>query len=201
MSNFPLFIDLSDKNVLVIGGGKVASRKVKVLLSFTDRITVVDPKPHPEILQLIKQKGLKLKRRKFLTQDLKSADLVIVAVNNLSLQKRVFSLCKKKKIPCNSVDSPRFCTFIFPSIVKKGDLVVGVSTGGRAPSVSAKVRKIIENCLPEDIDAILEEIARIRDKLPKGEKRQKFLKELTDELLSPAPEDDVRSGRKPDNCS
>ena len=201
MSYFPLFIDLSDKNVLVIGGGKVARRKVKVLLNFTKRITVVDPNPDQDLVKLINHEGLKLRRRKFLIQDLKSADLVVVAVNNLSLQKRVFNLCKKKKIPCNSVDSPRFCTFIFPSIVKKGDLVAGISTGGKAPSVSAKVREIIEKCLPEDLDAILKEIARLRQKLPKGEKRQKFLKELTDELLNKAQEDNDRSGRKSDNCS
>ncbi len=194
MAYFPIFTDLKDKNVLVVGGGMVGLRKVKTLLNFTNRITVVDPSPDKELIRLIQLRGLALRRRKFLAMDLKDADFVIVAVDDLALQKRVFNLCRKKKIPCNSVDSPQFCTFIFPSIVKKGSLVIGISTGGEAPSVSAKVREVIENCLPENIDIILEKIATMRKKLPKGEKRQKFLKDLTEALLSPDPEEDGRSG-------
>ena len=183
MGYFPFFIDLKDKKVLVVGGGKVATRKVEKLLSFTENITVVAPKVTETIKRLAKEGKITLKRRRFLVSDLKDAFAVIVAVDSLELQRRIFKLCEKRGILCNSVDSPDYCNFIFPSLVVKGDLVIGISTGGKVPALSKRVREIIEDCLPEDVDKVLEEIARLRKSLKKGEKRQELIKKLVEEKL------------------
>ncbi len=183
MPYFPAYIDLSDKEVLVIGGGKVATRKVLNLLKFTDNITVVSPKVSDEIRKLWKERKIKLKRRKFLVGDLKDKDMVIVAVDDLNLQKKVFQLCEKKRILCNSVDSPDFCNFIFPSLIVKGELVIGISTSGKVPALSKRVRELIENCLPQNLEEVLKIIQEERRKLPKGRHRQERIIKLVEELI------------------
>ena len=185
MPFFPIFVDLSQKKVLVVGGGKVAHRKVKSLLRFTKNIKVVAPKVSEELEELIKEKGLKLVRRYFRSSDLKGVDLVIVAVNKLSLQERIFRMCEKRGILCNSVDSPNLCNFLFPSLIVRGDVTLGISTSGRAPALSRRLRELIEECLPEDLEGILDRIAGERERLPKGRERQELMNRLTEELLKP----------------
>ena len=185
MPFFPIFVDLSQKKVLVVGGGKVAQRKVRSLLRFTKNIKVVAPRVSRELEELIKEKGLKLVRRYFRSSDLKGVDLVIVAVNKLSLQERIFRMCEKRGILCNSVDSPKLCNFLFPSLIVRGDVTLGISTSGRAPALSRRLRELIEECLPEDLEGILDRIAGERERLPKGRERQELMNRLTEELLKP----------------
>ncbi len=186
MPLFPAYIDLSHSSVLVVGGGNVALRKVEKLLNFTRNITIVAPRVVRELELLAREKDLVLKRRKFLKGDLKGKSLVIVAVDDLSLQREIFEMCSKKGILCNSVDSPKYCSFIFPSLIVRGDLVIGINTAGRAPALSKKVRELIEECLPSNVREILEKVAEEREKLPKGKDRQKASIELVDRLFRDA---------------
>jgi precorrin-2 dehydrogenase/sirohydrochlorin ferrochelatase len=188
MPLFPVFIDLSKKKVLVVGGGQVATRKVKSLLGFTENVTVVAPEVSPELVQLFKEGRIKLKKRRFMQKDLEGVDLVVVAVDNLKLQRRIYRLCERRGILCNAVDSPDLCSFIFPSLVVRGDLVIGISTSGKVPGLSRRVREIIQRCLPEDIERILEDLRRERESMTKGEERQRRMRELIDKVL-PLSED------------
>lgn len=183
MPFFPVFIDLSKKKVLVVGGGRVATRKVKNLLRFTEDITVVAPKVTRELDEIYREGRIRLKRRRFLAQDLKEADVVIVAVDNVKLQERIYRLCERRGILCNSVDSPEFCNFLFPSLVIRGDLVIGISSSGKVPALSRRVREIVERCLPESIEEVLEELSRERRRMEKGEERQRRITKLVDRLL------------------
>ncbi len=183
MPLFPAYIDLSEREVLVVGGGRVATRKVENLLKFTRRITVVAPKVSERMRELVKKHGLKLRRRKFLTGDLRGKDMVIVAVDDLELQRRIFKLCEKKRILCNSVDSPEFCNFIFPSLIVRGDVVIGISSSGHAPALSKRLRELIEKALPEDLEEVLETLKEERKRGVKGEERQRKLIELVERLI------------------
>ena len=183
MGYFPVFVDLSNRKVLVVGGGRVATRKVKSLLKFTENVTVVAPETTEEIERLAKEGRIKLRKRKFLSSDLKGVFLVIVAVNKENLQRRIFKLCEKRGILCNAVDSPNWCSFIFPSLVVRDSLVVGITTGGKAPAVSKRVRELIEGCIPEDIGKVLEEISEKRKKLPKGERRRRLMTRMVERLI------------------
>lgn len=183
MPLFPAFISLESKDVLVVGGGEVALRKILKLLKFTDNITVVAPTIKKEIVHIARQKGLKILRRRFLLKDLEEKDLVIVAVDNIKLQARIFRECEKRKILCNCVDSPELCSFIFPSLIVEGELVVGITTGGKAPALSKRVKEIIQKSLPENLIDIFEKVATERQRQPKGKKRQKQILELVDRLL------------------
>ncbi len=183
MPLFPAFIDLSRRKVLVIGGGRVAARKIKSLLKFTKNIKVVAPRVSEELRSLMKREGIEYRRRKFIISDLKGVDLVVVAVDDLELQKRVFELCERKRILCNSVDSPEHCNFIFPSLIVRGDLTIGISTGGRVPALSKRIRELLEVCLPDNLDKILEIVSEERERLSKGEERRRRISELVNRLL------------------
>ncbi|GAB6066563.1 bifunctional precorrin-2 dehydrogenase/sirohydrochlorin ferrochelatase [Aquifex pyrophilus] len=175
MAYFPLFVNLKGKKVLVVGGGKVGTRKVKSLLPFGANVKVVSPKFTEELLHLGNMGKVELVKRRFKPSDLKGVDIVIVAVDNIKLQERIYRLCEKRKILCNSVDSPEFCNFIFPSVIKRGNLVIGISTSGKVPALSRALREKLESCIPEDIENILEELSRLRSSMKKGRERQKRL--------------------------
>ncbi len=183
MALFPAFLDLKGKEVLVVGGGKVATRKVEKLLPFDPSITVVAPKVSKELLKLKKKGKIKLRRRKFLTGDLRGKYAVVVAADDEKLQRRIFFLCQKRGILCNSVDNPRYCNFIFPALVMRGDLVVGISSSGKAPALSAEIRRWLEGCLPAGLENLLKNLESERKSLPKGRKRQKHLREAAKEGL------------------
>jgi len=170
MALFPLFIDLSGEPVLVVGGGEVATRKVENLLPFNPRITVVSPRLTPRLQKLAREGKVRWIRRPFRSSDLKGKKLVVVAVDKPQLHRRIHRMCKKRGILCNSVDSPRYCTFIFPSIVKRGELVVGISSSGKVPALSRAVREYLEKVLPEGLGELLAELEKKRREGVKGKR-------------------------------
>jgi precorrin-2 dehydrogenase/sirohydrochlorin ferrochelatase len=190
MPLFPLFVDLKGKEILVVGGGKIATRKVEKLLPFGGKITVVAPQISKELKKLSKQGKIKIKRRRFLTGDLKNKDLVVVATDDINLQKKIFKLCSKKRIPVNSVDSPDYCSFIFGSLIVRGDLVIGITTSSKAPALSKEIRKLIEKHLPPNVEEILNQLYEVRKKYPKSRKRQKLLTQMAKELINKKPDGD-----------
>ena len=178
MAYFPLFVDLEDKNILVVGGGKVAERKISILLQFSRNITVVAKKIKSEKIKRFSiDRKINLKERLFQLSDLDNTDLVIVAVDDISLQKKIYDECMKRKIPVNSVDSIDYCSFIFPAIIKEEDLVIGISSSGKAPALAGRLKDIIKDCLPKNLKLVLKEVAKLRESLPKGLERQKILKD------------------------
>ncbi len=155
-------MNLKGKNVLVVGGGVVASRKIKTLLLFEPRIRVVTKRSSDFIRGLAEEGSVSLSERPFEKGDLEGNDLVVVAVDDIGLQASIFKECLRRGIPVNCVDSPKYCSFIFPSVVVRGALSVGISTSGRAPAVSKRIRELVEGVLPPDIGNVVEEVAGLR---------------------------------------
>ena len=183
MPYFPMFVNLEGKRVVVVGGGKVASRKVEKLLPFEPRIRVIAPKITHYIHSLAKEGKIELLKRRVRLKDLRDAFMVIVAVDDLRLQKKIYGFCVKMGIHCNAVDSPDFCTFLFPALVVRGNLVIGVSTSGKAPALSAGIRELIEKELPQNIEDLLSELEGLRESLPEGMERQEKLIALVRQRL------------------
>ncbi len=183
MALFPLFIDIKDKNILIVGGGQVALRKIEKLLPFEPKIKVVSKDFSPETLNLVKKASIPYEKRSFQFSDLDNTDIVVVCVDNIKLQEEIFRYTRGKNILVNSVDSPAFCDFIFPSYIKRGDLVIGITTSGKAPGLSAKIRQLIEKKLPEDIEEILERIYHLRQSLPKGKERQRKILDVLEKIF------------------
>ena len=175
MAYFPAFLKLDNCKILVVGGGNIAGEKIKRLLDFTEEITIIAPKISDSVKDIIDKKNLELKQRSYNKGDIKNFFIVIVAVDDLSLQKEIYDECQKYNVLCNSVDSVDYCNFIFPSYTKKGALTVAFSTSGVSPSIAKYLRQAIETIIPDSIVDFLEEMKQLRSSLPKGKERMDLL--------------------------
>ncbi len=181
MALFPLFIDLKEKNVIIIGGGNIASRKIKSLLPFKANIVVVADKVSKFITSLFEDGTVALLKKKFEFSDLSGQDVVIVAVDDIELQKNIYEVCKSNNVAVNCVDNPLYCSFIFPSLIVNDDLVIGISTSTKAPAVSKQIRKMIEGVIPNDVGIMIDEVDRLRQSSEKGRLRQDMIKQIVSE--------------------
>ncbi|MGN0468641.1 MAG: bifunctional precorrin-2 dehydrogenase/sirohydrochlorin ferrochelatase [Acutalibacteraceae bacterium] len=180
MTLFPFFEDVENKSFVVIGSGKVAKGKVEKLLSFTKNITVIDENADIEGVSLIK--------RPFEENDIFLGDYVICATDNSEINEFVSNLCRENHIPVNVVDSPENCTFIFPSLIKKGDLTIAIASGGKSPAFCKEMRKRIETIIPENTQEILDKMFALREELKETvlsqKERSRILKAELAKLLS-----------------
>lgn len=174
---FPFFENIEGKRFLVIGGGSVAKGKINRLKQFTDNITVIAESTDIE--------GAIIKP--FEDGDIENADYVIGASDDSALNKHISELCKEKGLPVNIVDNPKLCTFIFPSLIKRGDLVIGITSSGKSPAFSQYIRKEAQKVIPDNTEEIIDELYKLRNELKKTEpdqkKRSKILKKRLKELL------------------
>ncbi len=157
MAFFPIFVEL--KNVLVVGAGVVAFRKISVLLDYGANVTVVAPLISEPIQELAKNGTIRLIERDFADADTAGFDCAVAATANAECNRAVYESCKKRHILLNVADKPELCDFYFPALVRRGDLVVGIGTGGKSPAFSREVKKLIDATLPLDFDKKLETAA------------------------------------------
>lgn len=166
MAYFPFFVDLEGQRGLIVGGGTVALRKAEKLLPYGPALTVVAPEPVSELAAL----PVELTRREFQPEDLDRADFVIAATDNEEENHRISALCQERKIPVNVVDDKEACSFLFPALVRRGNLSVGVSTGGSSPTAAIWLKEQIEGLLPEQTEEILtwleEQRPILKERLP-----------------------------------
>ena len=172
MNLFPFFEDIEGKLFLIIGGGRVARRKAEVLLRFGADILVIAPQTAMEGTRLgsydrlreeiHRTEGICILEKEFTEEDAELADYVIAATDDSELNAMVARACQERKIPVNVVDDPALCTFIFPSLVRRGALTVGITTGGSSPSASRLLRERMEELLPRETEGILERMEGFR---------------------------------------
>ncbi len=141
---YPLLLDLRGKKVVVVGGGRVAERKAKSLVESGASVVVISPKVTKSLEDLSKTGEILLKRREFAPSDLDSAWLVISATDDPFTQRQVFKEASDRRLFCNVVDQPGSCSFIVPSVIRRGSLCISISTGGKSPALAKGVRRKIE---------------------------------------------------------
>ena len=143
MKHYPIFLDLKDRPVLVVGAGKVALRKVKGLVEARARITVVAP----DCLDEIRELPVRVVERTFRASDLNGVALVFAATDDRMVNHRIAIAAKGKGVFANIADSAEECDFVVPARVARGGVQVAISTGGESPRVSAELRKKLEEIL------------------------------------------------------
>jgi len=141
--HYPIFLDLQDRPVLVVGGGLVALRKTKGLVEAGARVTVVSPEFQPEFERLL----VRLVRRKFRAKDISECSLVFAATNDRLVNHRVGIVAKGKSVFANIADSPEECDFLVPARLQHGHVQIAISTGGENPRLAADLRKRLERQL------------------------------------------------------
>jgi siroheme synthase-like protein len=164
---YPIFLNLQGKKCVVVGGGRVAFRKVTTLLNCGADITVISPKPHAEISKLFKNKAIQLVRRNYERGDLRRAALSIAATHVKEINRKVAEESKKNGTPVNVVDDAELSDFIIPSSFRRGDLSVAVSTSGMSPALAKKIRAKLEKKIGIEYAYLLSLIAEIRSEIKK----------------------------------
>jgi uroporphyrin-III C-methyltransferase/precorrin-2 dehydrogenase/sirohydrochlorin ferrochelatase len=149
MDYFPLFIDLKNKNCLVIGAGEVAARKVELLAKAHANITVIAPFISPNIQNLAQQnKHITVIQKEFSPADINQQRLIISATNQASVNKQAAEIANFHNIPINVVDNPDLCSFIVPAIIDRSPIVAAVSSGGASPVLARLLRARLESLIP-----------------------------------------------------
>ena len=185
MSVFPFFVELEGKHCLVVGGGGVARRKAEALLEFGARVSVVAP----EITEALGENpAITPIRRPFREEDLgQDVDFVIAASDDPAVNAWAASLCQARRLPVNRADEDGSQGFTFPALVKRGDLVVGISTGGASPTAAGYFRRWIEAALPESTGEILAYLRtareRVKARFPQGKERTGRIRSLAAQSL------------------
>lgn len=179
MSYYPALLDLEDKLVAVIGGGRVAARKVASLLEVGARVRLVSPRLAPETQAQTSDPGLELRQREFHPNDLDGACLVICATDIESLNRSVAAEAEKRGLFVNVVDVPPLCSFIVPAVVRRGELTVAVSTGGASPAAARRLRERLQDDFGPAWEPYLKLMRALRVKVtaqgrPAEENRPKF---------------------------
>ena len=172
---FPAFMSLKDKKVLLVGGGGVAHRKLLRLLDFTSNVFIVAQEISDEMMATIERHALQYEKRKYHSSDLEAVFIVVVAVDDIALQKEIFEQSRECGCLCNVVDSIAYCDFIFPAYIKEGDMTIAISTSGSAPAFAKHLKRYVQKLLPKNITPFLEEMKRLRQELPKGKERMRLL--------------------------
>lgn len=181
---FPVFLKLENLNLLIVGGGEVGWEKLGMMFRHADNanVTLIAPEIKEEIVSLAKDypDQIKLVYSKFKKKHLKGKDIVIAATAIPELNQEVKRLAKKKKIIVNVADTPDSCDFYLSSVVKKGDLKVAISSNGKSPTLTKRIREMLEDVLPDEVEELLDKLKDVRDRL-KGdfEYKVKKLDEIT----------------------
>jgi len=183
MSFFPMFMDMENLKVLVVGGGNIATEKLEKLLDFTKEITVIASEVSIEANTLIKEHCLTLYQRAYREGDIQGFDIVIVATDTVDLHKAIYEESRGSRILVNSVDNTEYCDFIFPSYVKKDDLTIAFSTGGASPAFAKHIRRHFEKIIPDSVGVFLEKMKALRSTMPKGPERMKYFDEMVEKYF------------------
>ena len=179
---YPVMLDLSEKKCVVIGGGTVALRKVHSLIHSGVTSYVISPDVHPEIEALSKNNQLHWIKRAFKSDDLKGAHVVICATDDPGLNQKAAEEAKRLGCLVNVVDQPELGNFLVPSVVRRGPLVISISTQGASPAFARFIRQKLENQFGAEYESWLGMMEKYREKVlkavPEEEKRKAFFTEV-----------------------
>ncbi|PYY22100.1 MAG: siroheme synthase [Acidobacteria bacterium] len=167
MNLFPIFLKLDGRRCLVIGGGQVGTQKIAGLLDAGAQVTIVDPSPAVATREFFGNR-VTWYTRKYVPGDLDGVYLVIAATSDPEVNQQIYGEAQQRGILANVVDVPPLCDFYYPAVVRRGSLVVAVSSQGESPQLAQRVRDEIGQLLPEDLD---ETVKRI------GDERRRILRE------------------------
>ena len=191
MSNlYPIYLDLTDRGVLVVGGGKVATRKVQGLAESGASVTVVAPEVCSELEEVASASSVNILRREYRAGDLQDKWLVVAATDDAALNRAVAEDAARARVLCNVVDEPALCSVQVPSVLRRGLLQIAVSTGGASPALARKIRLGLEQVFGEAYEQLLDALLLLRkhyqQKYPDDGPRRRLL--LQSFVNSPAPD-------------
>jgi len=191
-SYYPIYVQLNEQPCVVIGGGKIAEGKVDGLLAANAKVKIISPELTPHLHDLVKQNQVEYAARNYQVGDLTGAFMVICATDQTDINHQVWQEASANQQLVNVVDDTPRCNFIAPAILRKGDLNIAISTGGKAPALAVRLKERLQEEIGPQYERFLELSGQLREPLarhiPDFETRKKLWYELVDsdilELLS-----------------
>jgi precorrin-2 dehydrogenase/sirohydrochlorin ferrochelatase len=195
---YPVYLDLSGRLCVIVGGGKVAQRKAKTLAGYGADVVVIAPDVSEELLELQADELATVEQRGYVRGDLEGAFLAVCATDSEEINRAVHAEAEERGCLVNVVDVPELCNFIVPSIVRRGGLQIAISTGGAAPTVAKRLRKRFQEEFGEEWGDYVQLLGEVRmlvmERVPGGEAARKpvFERIADSDLL-----ERLRAGGKP----
>ncbi|MEK7306948.1 MAG: bifunctional precorrin-2 dehydrogenase/sirohydrochlorin ferrochelatase [Nitrospirota bacterium] len=178
MRYYPIYLDLKGRSVTVVGGGKVAERKVRTLISSQADVTVISPGLTPRLKRLLAHGEFRYIKRRYRNGDLAGSMMVLVATDDRAANERIASNIKDSNILINIADIPDKCNFILPSIVERGDLIISISTSGKSPAFAKQTRLELERIFGKEYELFIKILGMVRKRLletVRSEKRRRSI--------------------------
>jgi precorrin-2 dehydrogenase/sirohydrochlorin ferrochelatase len=172
MKYYPAYLDLRERPCVVIGGGAVAERKSIALLEAGASVTIISPALTPKLHELSGSGKITHLKKQYEEKDLSGEFLVIAATDSVEVNTSVASACRKRHMLVNVANPPEESSFIVPSVVERGDLLIAISTSGTSPALAKKVRQDVEQRYGKEYEIFLEKLSAIR---------KRVLEEIADE--------------------
>lgn len=162
MSLFPMFLKLTARPCVVVGAGNIAESKIESLRNAEAQVTVIAPQALPRVQAWAEAGEIVWHQREYRAGDLRGAFLAVAGTATAEVNRAVYEEANGLGVLCNAIDDPPFCDFYFPSIVKRGELQIAISTAGESPALAQRLRKEINAALPLDTGEWLMELGRLR---------------------------------------
>jgi precorrin-2 dehydrogenase/sirohydrochlorin ferrochelatase len=179
---YPVFLKMDRLQLLVVGGGTVATEKLGFLLKSSPdaNVTVIAKELSEEVKALVEQLNAKVSIKPFEEEDVNGFDLIIAATNDKTLNHQIWQAARLNRILINVADTPELCDFYLGGIVTKGDLKIAISTNGKSPTLAKRIREFLEDSLPGEMDELIQNLNAYRSTL-KGnlEEKVKALNDIT----------------------
>lgn len=183
MSLFPIFLKLTARPCIVIGAGNLAESKIESLRAADAQVTVIAPQACASITNLAANGEITWHQREYAPGDIMAGTFLVVTATDVpEVNRAVYLESTSKSILCNAVDDPPYCDFYFPSVVRRGDLQIAISTAGQSPALAQRLRKELNAALPLDLGTWLNELGNLRREVlqlePLNEERKHLLHDL-----------------------
>jgi precorrin-2 dehydrogenase/sirohydrochlorin ferrochelatase len=193
MQYYPVNLDVRHRPCLVVGGGRVGTRKVKTLLECGARVTVISPRVTSELETLARQHRIEWLARKYRRSDLDRAFLVIGATDDSDLNCEIHRDAEAARRLCNIADSPELCNFIVPAVIRRGDLMIAVSTAGKSPAFAKHLRRRLERQFGPEYSLFLDLMGAVRKQLLANGHDPESHKRLFEQLIEEGLLETIRS--------
>ena len=185
MIKYPIFLDLSNRRVIIIGAGAVAARKARAILPTGAELVIVAEAIDDMLMDFCQNEKVELVKSRYSKSHLSGAALAIAATNDHELNKQIYKDCQELRLLCNVVDVPELCDFFVPAVAKRGNLQIAISTEGDCPAYAKYLRKKLEWIFTEKHGEFLAELKTIRKLIiktvPNSADGKVLLKQLVDD--------------------
>jgi siroheme synthase-like protein len=160
---YPIYIDIEDRDVVIIGGGNVCARKAETMMKYGARVTIVSPEFTDEIEEWARDGKLTVKRKRYEESDVAGANIVIASTDDQRVNEQIAADCRRLRIPVNVVDVTPLCEFIVPAIVEKGSVQIAVSTGGKSPALARTLKEDLQRLVGPEYAEVNDLLGTLRD--------------------------------------